>query len=121
MAAITWVNVTDLEAGLSATPPATQTAILAYVHEVVAAARLGGEEAQRTKMARALLAAHFAKVHEQLAAGQATGPVTSRSIGGISKSWLAPSMTEDGLQRTGHGASYLLVVRTAPLCQGFSV
>lgn len=121
MAAITWANVTDLEAGLSETPLAAQTAILAYVHEVVAADRLGGEEAERTKMARAALAAHLAKMHQQLAAGQATGPVTSRSIGGISKSWLAPSMTEDGLQRTGHGSLYLFVVRTAPKCQGFSV
>lgn len=121
MAAIVWTDVVALEAGLVSTPLVAQTLILDFVHEVVGAQYLGGEGAKRTKMVRSLLAAHFAKVIEQIGQGQATGPVTSRSIGGISKSWLAAGMTDDGLQRTGHGSMYLFVVRRAPKAQGFSI
>jgi hypothetical protein len=121
MAAITWADVVVLEAGLSAAPLGMQATILAYVHEVVGVQSLGGEDSQRLKMARSLLAAHLAKVFEQLGQGQATGPVTSRSLGGISKSWAAGAMTDDGLQRTGHGSLYLFVVRNAPKAQGLVV
>lgn len=120
MAAITWPDVLVLEAGLSTVPLASQTAILAYVHEVVGVQSLGGEASERLKMVRRALAAHFGKLHQQIGDGLTTGPVTSRSIGGISKSWLAAGMTEDGLQRTGHGSLYLFLVRNAPKCQGFT-
>lgn len=119
MAAISWPDVTALEAGLSTVPTDWQAGILAYVHEVVGVQSLGGEDSERLKMARRTLAAHLGALHQQLAAGLTTGPVTSRSIGGISKSWLATAMSEDGLQRTGHGSLYLFVVRCAPKCQGF--
>lgn len=121
MAAITWSHVTELEPGLSEAPTTLQTTILAYVHEVVGVAYLGGEDSARLKMARALLAAHLAKLAEQLAGGQTAGPVTSRSMGGISKGWASAQMSDDGLQRTGHGSAYLLLIRSAPLTQGLVV
>lgn len=119
MAAITWADVVALDAALASAPTALQTVVLTFVHETVGVHALGGEESARLKMARSLLAAHFAAVFRQISDGQATGPVTSRSIGGISKSWIAGQMTDDGLQRTGHGSLYLFVVRNAPRAQGF--
>lgn len=119
MAAILWSDVVTVDASLASTAVALQTEILAYVHEVVGVHSLGGEESHRLKLARIYLAAHMAVIAKQIGDGQATGPVTSRSIGGISKSWLAPQMTDDGLQRTGHGSLYLFVVRNAPRTQGF--
>jgi hypothetical protein len=116
---ITWLDVVKLEAGLSTVPLDWQTEILTYVHEVVGVQSLGGEASPRLKMVRRTLAAHFGKLYQQLAGGLTTGPVTSRSMGGISKSMLSAGMTEDGLQRTGHGSLYLFVVRSAPKCQGF--
>lgn len=119
MAAIIWSDVTTLDASLSATPAPLQTVLLQLVHEMISPAAFGGEDAARTKTARSLLAAHFAKLFGQIAGGEVVGPVTSRSLGGISKSMAAAAMTDEGLTRTGHGQAYQFLVRTAPRTQAF--
>lgn len=119
MAAILWSDVVTLDASLTATPVPLQAVLLLLVHEMINPATFGGEESQRTKMARSLLAAHFAKLFGQIAGGEVVGPVTSRSMGGISKSMAAAAMTPEGLTRTGHGQAYQFLVSTASRAQGF--
>lgn len=119
MAAIVWPDVTVVDASLASTAAPLQLVILDLVHELVNVRVFGGEDGKRTKMVRVLLAAHFAKVFGQIGAGEVAGPVTSRSMGGISKSMATAAMTDDGLSRTGHGQLYRMIVKFAPLTQGF--
>lgn len=116
---ITWSDVTTLDASLTAASAPLQAVLLLLVHEMTNPFTFGGEASARTRMARALLAAHFAKLFGQIADGQVPGPATSRSAGGISKSMAAAAMTDDGLTRTGHGQAYRFLVSTAPRAQAF--
>ncbi|MGL4443645.1 MAG: hypothetical protein ACRCU1_08470 [Alsobacter sp.] len=119
MAAIVWLDVTTVDASLAATAAPLQLVILDLIHELVNVRVCGGEDAKRTKMVRVRLAAHLAKVFGQVAEDQVAGPVTSRSMGGISKSMAAAAMTDDGLTRTGHGQLYQMLVKLAARGQGF--
>ena len=120
MADITWTNVTNHAAELSAVGASAQTDILGFVNDSIDPAFLDGESGYRTKLARIYLAAHFGTI--ALAAGSgglgasAAGPVASKSADGLSISYAVmtagmndPSM----LGVTKYGQQYLGIVNTS--------
>jgi hypothetical protein len=120
MADITWSDVvavaTELATGVSA---AFQTMILEYVNETVQASEFGGESSVTFKLARCYLAAHYGYL-QKAGALAATGPVTSKSEGGVSLSYASPeSGLTDPLLRTNYGESFLSLVRRSPARAGF--
>lgn len=104
MAAITWTDVTDLDASLSTVAASVQTWILADVNTRFDVAIFGGESATRAKQARILAAAHIAKALGSAASGT-SGPVTSESEGDLSRSYGFSGGTFDpnGLNLTTYG------------------
>ena len=114
MAAITWTDVTDYAAELAVyTSVNGQNIILNVVNgSGLDASNFGGENAPKTKLARVLLAAHYATMTLQ-SAGGVTGPVTSRTEGGVSESYGNFTMTNTvALDATEYGQLFRL------LCSG---
>ncbi len=116
MAAITWDDVEDLDAGLANVADGLQTVILARV-EKLSATYFGGVDDPRYKMARMLLAAHMGAPYATAASGAAgaAGPVTSRSEGDVSESYAVASMSLTGSHSTTHhGRAFDELVRSMP-------
>jgi hypothetical protein len=109
MAAIAWTDVVDVAPTMSTAAAGLQTMVLAYVNEHgVNINAFDGEDGATTKLARAHLAAHLAAMSGR--AGVASGPVTSQSAGGLSRSfsvWSGTSM----LSSTGYGRLFLMLAR----------
>jgi hypothetical protein len=114
MALITWSDVEGLDATLSSIDAALQTVILGRV-ETLSAEFFGGIEHPVYKLARMLLAAHMATPLAIAAAGGggASGPVTSRSEGGVSESYAVASVSLSGSHSsTAHGRAFDELVRS---------
>lgn len=126
MAAIVWADVTNLVASLSTVPGGAQTEILAQVNAAVNAAKLGGEDAKKTKLARIYLAAHMGEL-ERLAAtdptGQAGGAVSSKRLtaDGFQVDYSQLDTSAESLQTTTHGRAYLSLIRRSACGVGFNV
>jgi hypothetical protein len=116
MAAITWSDVEGLDATLSSIDPALQAVILGRV-ETLSSEFFGGVDSPVYKLARMLLAAHIATPLAAAAAGGggASGPVTSRSEGGVSESYAVASVSLHGSHSgTSHGRAFDELVRSRP-------
>lgn len=125
MAAITWGDVENHAAHLAnpTVPTAAQTDILAHVNTALDVDRFGGEDADKTKLVRIYLAAHFGQSLVDAAAGVA-GPVTSKELGDMKVGYgnLSAAIASSDYSTTGYGRSYLAIVRRTAACRaGFSI
>lgn len=116
MAAITWNEVVELDASLASVPAGLQAAILGRVEEL-SSSFFGGESSPTYKMARLLLAAHLGLTIGLAGAGGAvaSGPVTSRSEGGVTESYaVAASVLTGSHGGTSQGRAFDDLVRSRP-------
>jgi hypothetical protein len=105
--AITWADVEDLAPALSAVGADSQTAILAIVAVRVVASRWGANYTE----AASYLAAHIGTLtlRAATAAGTGSGPITSETVGPISRSYAAPTSamaSDSSLHLTPWGLAY---------------
>lgn len=116
MAALQWSDVVELDANLDTVPAGLQTVILARV-ENLSPTFFDGEDGPLYALARRLLAAHLAAPYAASSSGSggATGPVTSRSEGGVSESYAVPSLSLSGSHSsTSHGRAFDELVKSSP-------
>lgn len=121
MADLDWSEVLALDAGLSSVPVLAQQLVLEHVNETVDPAMFGGEDSKTFKLARAALGAHLARFAVPGEAA-APGPVASKSVGGLSKSYAAfagsdPSM----LAETRWGRTFLSLARNSAARAGLVI
>jgi hypothetical protein len=114
MASIVWADVTNHAPALTTIPVAVQTDILAHVNVALRVDDFGGEDHPKTKLARIFLAAHYGTSYTQASTGQ-TGPVTSESAGGLSRSYgqMFSSNSPEDFASTVYGQLYTSLVRTS--------
>lgn len=110
MADITWDDVTDLQANLSAAEADAQTKILAYVNGELNPDAFGGADSARFVMARIYLAAHLG----ELARRNGERSVSSKLIGAERIS-IAYGLSTEGLAQTSWGAEYAEMLAASPL------
>lgn len=121
MAALTWPEVVQLDAALSAVPPLVQDLILAEVNDTVDPVVLGGETSGQFLAARAALAAHCGRLALPGEAG-APGPVASKSADGLSKSYFQVAIADStGLGQTRWGQTFLRIVRNSAARAGLII
>lgn len=117
MAAITWSDVTSFAPELTTSVPAdAQTLILSYVNtSAIDPASFDGEAGVTTRLARIYLAAHLGSGVGQGASGAAGGPVTSESMGGLSRSYSVASVATamDATGSTAYGRMYEALVNNS--------
>lgn len=118
MAAIVWSDVTSLpDAALATISVLFQDLILEIVNTTgLNAANFGGENAAKTKLARVLLAAHFATMF--LRRGFAGVPA-SQSEGGVSESMAQILQGPRALDLTGYGQALHALAAGTPARAGF--
>ncbi len=111
MADLTWTTVTAFNASMSAIDADMQDAILTYVNTTLNDSLFTDES---LLLARVYLALHFAQSTTDGSTG-ASGPVSSKSAGGISKSYGSGSFSTDSgsLASTRYGQLYLDLIRPA--------
>ena len=115
MAVITWVDVTNHAAELSAVVVAAQTDVLAHVNTALAVAVFGGEAAAKTKLARIYLAAHLGTLSLPSSSGAASGAVIEEKVGDISRKYADASSgttAGSGLDATVYGLQFKALART---------
>ncbi len=111
MTAITWANVvdaTDNDPIISGFASGGQTLILAVVNKSLNVNLFDGEAGDTTLLARCFLAAHYAASSKL----GATGPITSESEGGISRSY-AVALTKSAYMTTSYGRLFWQLVPPA--------
>ena len=110
MAAIVWADVLTVAPELATTVnDGAKVMILSYVNgRAMDPANFDGEDGWTTRLARCYLAAHLGAGVGKGASGAAGGPVTSESMGGLSRSYSVPSMMSaaSALQSTDYGRKY---------------
>lgn len=105
--AITWADVVIIAAELSTVATSKQNAILADVSAQLALSQWGSQA--RLDIAAKYLAAHLASVKGVAPAG----PMTSETVGPLTRSFAAPMMTStNALESTGYGREFLRLRRT---------
>lgn len=114
MAAIDWAQVVAFAPGLSTVAIDAQDAILAWANAALNLSAFDGEDGPTTLLARIYLAAHAGTLRAQAAAGGG-GPVTMRSVGGVTEQWANPSggVAYDSLDASPFGKLYRALVRTS--------
>lgn len=113
MADIVWGDVTAVDAALSAVSAGAQTMFLAEANALRPAA-FDGTTGPRFFSVRVYYAAHRGRLSLEAASG-AAGPVISKSIGGMSKAYAAPSSSDPSdFEMTRWGRAYLDMCRTSP-------
>lgn len=113
MADITWTMVTDHAAGLTATSANAQTTILAWVNdEALNPTTFGGEAAEKYKLARIYLAAHYGTVSSPLSS--ASGAAKKKKVGDLEIEYasFSPPGSDPLLDTTQWGKAYRSLVRT---------
>lgn len=110
MADITWADVEALAPELSTVPQARQDFILARVNGELSTAVWGS----RINIGRTYLAAHLAT--RSASGGTPTaGPVTSESVGSVSRSYGSPAgTTAGGFESTAYGEEYARMISQLP-------
>lgn len=98
---ITWADVVAVAPELASVATATQNAILADVAAQLVAAQWGS----RYDVACTYLAAHLGTLSKSGGQGVA-GPVTSETVGSVSRSYAAPAVSESGMGSTSYGREY---------------
>lgn len=107
MAAILWADVTGEASELAGVGPVAQTVILSVVNGAgLNTANFGGEDADLTRAARILLAAHMATMNER----KGTGALSSQSEGGASQSYWMGFANPRALHLTGYGQMLVQII-----------
>lgn len=107
---ILWSDVTAIADELSAVSATAQTLILAHVNADLDVDQFDGEDGPTTKLARAYLAAHLG-TFAMPGAGSVSGPVTSQSALGLSRSYGQTGASSGELGLTAHGQMFLLLAK----------
>lgn len=112
MAAILWTDVLNLAPELSTVATGAQNIVLAWVNgSGLDVNSFDGEDGTTTQLARIYLAAHLASSVGHGASGVSGGPVTSESMGGMSRSYSVPSMPmKSAYSSTVYGRMYETLV-----------
>lgn len=113
MASIIWTDVTALDSNLSSIDSGVQTTVLAHVNEAFDVDVFGGESSSTLKLARQYLAAHMATLIRMAGQG-ASGPVSSESAGGLSRSYAVAQSGAGDLGATLWGSMLAHLIRTSP-------
>lgn len=128
MANIVWADVVNHASALAnpAVSVPAQTDLLGWANNLLNVRVFGGENSVKYKLARIYLVAHFATLDVLAAAaglgggstGGTTGPVTSESEGGLSRSYggagsLAGS-SDSSWNATIYGQMYAIIAGTCP-------
>ena len=118
MAAITWTDVLNHFAALSAVATGARTDILAHVNGYgIAVSKFDGEAGTLTKSARIYLAAHHGALELRAVGG--VGQVTQMSEGGVSISFGQPQSGSDPiLGTTPGGVAFKGLIMRAPRLRG---
>lgn len=115
MAAITWDDVVDIAAELSSVGLDAQTKILAFVNGALDVTLFAdGEDDARLHLARIYLAAHFGSGALPGAGSSGpSGPVTSESAGGLSRSYgaMSAAVTSGLVSGTWYASQYQALIR----------
>ena len=110
MAAIIWADVEAHAPELSLVGATAQDDILAYVNDAFDVEVFGGEDTAKTRLARIYLAAHMGTITNS--GGGATGPVTSESAGGLSRTY--GEIDVDGsMESTSYGELLSELIRSS--------
>jgi len=119
MADIEWCDVVEYDQSLSEVSNGTQLVILGHVNNYLDVSLFGGEDDDTVKLLRILLAAHIGTMALRGGSG-ATGPISSESTGGISRSYAVAMTSSGSLGSTTHGQTFTEIIRNsaarAPLC-----
>lgn len=117
--ATTWTDVENVDASLAAVPPSVQAAILERAGLGVNAAQLG----TLYDTALRFLAAHHGVLYLRAVGGGAgagaAGPVTSETVGPVSRAYGASSSGGGAFSpydSTEWGRQFLATIRLAPNC-----
>ena len=110
MAFIAWSDVTTAVPGLSTVDPTYGALLASLANGFFDVDNLGGEAADKLRIARINLAAHLATLHVN---GNG-GAVISESIGGLSRSYQAPVVNAGELGATSYGMIVQLMIGTSP-------
>ena len=116
MAGIVWADVVALATELSTIDGAARVFILEYVNGPgMDPDSFDGEDGPTTRLARIYLAAHMGAGIGKGAAGAAGGPVTSESMGGLSRSYSVGSVaaSADSTGSTAYGRMYEALVKNS--------
>ena len=120
MSAINWDDVVAFAPDLSVTELAVQLYVLDYVNTAINVVEFGGEDSSSLRLARIYLAAHHGTIILQSGSGGAgafaSGPVTSESAGGLSRSYGGvggSSSAGTSLDSTTHGRTFMLLARSS--------
>jgi hypothetical protein len=107
--AITWTDVTNLDASLSTVPVAAQTAIIADTYAILSAERWG----TRLDLAVKYLAAHTGALLIRGGGAGPAGPVTAEALGDASRSYASWSVSGalGDLELTSWGLRFKLLLR----------
>lgn len=119
MAPIVWTDVTDMAGEFISpvTPASVQTLWLALVNgSGVNAINYGGEDADKTKTARILLAAHFETMRRRQGTG---GGINSQSEGDVSQSYYNAWKNPRALDMTSYGQMFKAITMGTPARAGF--
>lgn len=110
---LTWAEVVKVDASLSTVAVEIQTAILTDVDAQLNENALG---AYRYQLCCKYLAAHLGALNISEDAQGPSGPLTSESVGGVSRSYASISgatLDNASLSSTRHGLEYLRLIRTS--------
>jgi hypothetical protein len=110
---LTWPEVVKLDAVLHCVLVPIQTAILADVEAQLNESRLGS---YRYQLCCKYLAAHLATVFLSEDAQGPSGPLTSESVGSVSRSYASiggATLDNASLASTRHGLEYLRLIKTS--------
>ena len=122
MAAIRWDDVggpNGFATELAVVPPTAQIVILSVVNGTgLAADNFGGEEADLTKTARILLAAHMGTLVLRQGLG---GAIASQSEGGASQSYWNAWINPRALHLTSYGQMLMGIISGTPARAGILV
>lgn len=112
MADIDWDMVVTLAPELSTVTEDAQDLILAHVNSDLDSSMFDGEDGPTYRLARIWLAAHLA-VNGATSSGAAVGPITSESVGGMSRSYGTFNTTDAAAATTTYGRLYLSLVQNS--------
>lgn len=102
---IVWPDVLAIAPELSTLSTQAQDDILAHVNFALDPKVFGGVNHPKYRLARIYLAAHLGSTSRSGAQG-ASGPVTSESVGSISRSYGFSQASTTGLSGTAYGRQY---------------
>lgn len=108
-----WTDVTGYDARMANVSSGAQTIILGVVNVALNVGEFGGESSDTLKAARVFLAAHFGTMNLAGVKG-VTGPVSSQSAGGLSRSYAALATNQSMFGTTAAGQAFLALLRASP-------